>query len=225
VAGGLGLLLGVRHACEPDHLIAVSTLVTEEGTPSQAARLGVSWGIGHAVALLVVGTALAVLQRSLSPPLSDMFEFGVAIMLTILGLRALTLAARYGSGGPSRAHSHGAVTHRHAGMTGHVHIGSWTLAPRPRVVGAVHGLAGSGALTGLVMANLPSTMSRVAYITVFAAGSTIGMAALSASAGWPVARLVRRPAATAALYAVSGVLAIAYGIMTGSPLAHQWWWH
>jgi hypothetical protein len=86
----------------------------------------------------------------------------------------------------------------------------------------MHGLAGSGALTALVMADLPSMMSRFAYIAVFAAGSTIGMAALSATAGWPVSRLVRRPVAMTTLYAVSGVLAITYGVMTGSPLVHQW---
>jgi beta-lactamase regulating signal transducer with metallopeptidase domain len=225
VATCLGLLLGARHACEPDHLIALSTLVTEESTPSRAARLGVSWGVGHAAALLAIGTVLAVLQRNLSLRLTDAFEVGVAIMLTALGIRALTLAATHGSAGPLRAHSHGAITHRHPGMIGHVHIGSWTLAPRPLLVGAVHGLAGSGALTALVMANLPSMMSRLAYIAVFATGSTIGMAALSASAGWPVARLMRRPVAIPALYAVSGVLAITYGVITVSPILHRWWLH
>jgi beta-lactamase regulating signal transducer with metallopeptidase domain len=222
VACGLGLLLGVRHACEPDHLVALSTLVTEEGTPSRAARLGVSWGIGHAATLLVVATVLAAVHRNLSARLSDGFDIGVAIMLTILGIRALMLAVQHGAHGPARAHSHGTLTHRHAGMTGHVHVGSWTLAPRPLLVGAMHGLAGSGALTALVMADLPSMMSRFAYIVVFAAGSTIGMAALSATAGWPVSRLVRRPVAMTTLYAVSGVLAITYGVMTGSPLVHQW---
>ena len=223
VAGGLGLLLGVRHAFEPDHLIAVSTLVAGEGTPSRAARLGVSWGIGHAAALLLVGTALALLQRSLSPYVTDAFEFGVALMLTLLGIRALTLSVRGGSDGPVRTHSHGLVTHRHGGGSGHVHFGSWALAPRPLLVGAVHGLAGSGALTALVMATLPSTLARLAYIAVFALGSTFGMAVLSASAGWPLSRLVRQPASAAALYAVSGVLAVAYGAMAGSPLVYSWW--
>jgi hypothetical protein len=187
--------------------------------------LGVSWGVGHATALLLIGTVLAVLQRNLSPDLADAFESGVVIMLMALGVRALMLAATQGSDGPSRAHSHGAVTHHHPGMMGHVHIRSWTLAPRPLLVGAVHGLAGSGALTALVMANLPSMMSRLAYIAVFAIGSTIAMAALSASAGWPVARLIRRPVAMTALYAVSGLLAITYGVITGSPIIHRWWWY
>jgi hypothetical protein len=110
-------------------------------------------------------------------------------------------------------------------MIGHVHIGNWTLAPRPLLVGAVHGLAGSGALTALVMANLPTMFARLCYITMFAAGSTIGMAALSASASWPVARLMRRPVAMTALYAVSGLLAITYGVITGSPIIHRWWWY
>jgi hypothetical protein len=84
-----------------------------------------------------------------------------------------------------------------------------------------HGLAGS-ALTALVMANLPTVSAQVAYIAVFGVGSTIGMAALSACAGWPMARLVRQPVAIAALSCLSGGLSIAYGVVSGSSIVSRW---
>ena len=79
--------------------------------------------------------------------------------------------------------------HTHAGAPAHVHIGHWTLARRPLLVGAVHGLAGSGALTALVLATLPSTAARITYMALFGFGSTLGMAALSGLLGWPLARI------------------------------------
>src|SRR5207253_1257213 len=79
--------------------------------------------------------------------------------------------------------------HVHGGAPGHIHIGAWTLARRPLLVGAIHGLAGSGALTALVVATLPSTAARLTYMAVFGLGSTLGMAALSGALGWPLARL------------------------------------
>jgi hypothetical protein len=87
------------------------------------------------------------------------------------------------------AHRHGRLVHSHPGVPAHVHIGRWTLARRPLLIGAVHGLAGSGALTALVLATLPTTAARLAYVTLFGLGSTLGMAALSGLMGWPLARL------------------------------------
>src|SRR5207253_10241601 len=84
---------------------------------------------------------------------------------------------------------HGRVVHTHAGAAPHVHVGEWTLAKRPLLVGAVHGLAGSGALTALVLATLTSTAARITYMTLFGFGSTLGMAILSGLLGWPLAKI------------------------------------
>src|SRR5947209_7978836 len=108
-SSGLGSLLGMRHALEPDHLAAVSTMVTRERGGWKAALIGACWGLGHTLSLLVVG--------------------------------------------------------------------------------AVHGLAGSGALTALVLTTLPTMAARITYISLFGLGSTLGMAALSGVLGWPMARL------------------------------------
>src|SRR5258705_5906424 len=96
-SSGLGSLLGMRHALDPDHLAAVSTLVTGERSSSKAAWLGVCWGLGHTFALIAVGTVLVILRRQMPARVSDVFEMCVALMLVGLGLRAVYLAARQGS--------------------------------------------------------------------------------------------------------------------------------
>ena len=125
---GLGSLLGMRHAFEPDHLAAVTTLVSRERSSLRAALLGAWWGIGHTLALLVVGASLVVVRAELPPNVSDAFELVVAAMLIALGLRSIRLAAQQGPGGPRHLHRHGHIVHSHAAVPAHVHIGSWTFA-------------------------------------------------------------------------------------------------
>src|SRR3954465_5417254 len=120
---GLGSLLGMRHALEPDHLAAVSTLVTRERNGYKAALVGACWGIGHSLSLLAVGAVLLVLRAEMTARVSDAFELGVALMLIGLAARAVRQAARQGTAGPARVHQHGQVVHRHAGVPSHVHVG------------------------------------------------------------------------------------------------------
>src|SRR5262249_26227748 len=154
---GFASLLGMRHALEPDHIAAVSTLVSREQSGYRAAWLGVCWGVGHTLSLFVVGLGLVLVRREMPAGLADAFEIAVAVMLIGLGLRSVMQAARVGSKGPLRLHSHRWVVHQHPGMPAHVHIGRWTFARRPLLIGAMHGLAGSGALAALVLTTLPST--------------------------------------------------------------------
>jgi hypothetical protein len=215
-SSGLGSLLGMRHALEPDHLAAVSTLVTDERTSRKAALLGVCWGLGHTLALVAVGAVLVILRAEMPARIAVVFEFGVALMLVGLGLRAIYLAARQGPAGPAHAHHHGRVAHVHPGATAHIHIGAWTLARRPLLVGAVHGLAGSGALTALVLTTLPSTAARLTYMALFGLGSTLGMAALSGLLGWPLARVDSHRALARGVSLAVGCVSTALGIYYGS---------
>ncbi|HMB82007.1 MAG TPA: hypothetical protein VKI43_18155 [Vicinamibacterales bacterium] len=217
-SSGLGSLLGMRHALEPDHLAAVSTLVTGERNSYKAAFLGVCWGLGHTFSLIVVGTVLVVLRAEMPERVADGFEFCVALMLIGLGLRAIYLAARQGPAGPAHVHHHGHTTHVHEGAPAHVHIGTWTLARRPLLVGTVHGLAGSGALTALVVATLPSTAARITYMAVFGLGSTLGMAALSGLLGWPLARAGSHRGLARALSLAVGCVSTTLGVFWGYPL-------
>ena len=217
-SSGFGSLLGMRHALEPDHLAAVSTLVSHERSTIKAAWLGLCWGAGHTLALLVVGVVLVVLRAELPASAATTFEFGVAVMLVALGLRTIAQAARQGQqgmDGPSWLHRHGWILHQHPGAQPHVHIGKWTMARRPLVIGAIHGLAGSGALTALVLATLPSTAARVAYMALFGVGSAIGMAALSGLLGWPLARLGAHHAVARGVTLLVGCLSTALGAFWG----------
>jgi hypothetical protein len=217
-SSGLGSLLGMRHALEPDHLAAVSTLMTGERTTARAAWLGACWGFGHTLTLVATGALLVALRSELPASVSDAFEFCVALMLVALGVRAIIQAVRQGQDGPAHIHHHGRLVHQHPGAPAHVHVGRWTLAGRPLLIGAVHGLAGSGALTALVVATLPSTVAQLTYMIVFGLGSTVGMAALSGVVGWPLGRMASRPVLTRTVSLAVGCITTTLGLWWGYPL-------
>lgn len=214
-SSGFGSLLGMRHALEPDHLAAVSTLVSRERSSMKGAFLGVCWGLGHTAGLIVVGAVLVFLRAELPVRIADFFELLVAAMLIVLGSRAVLQSVRQG---PAHLHNHAFAVHRHSGLPAHVHIGTWTLARRPLLIGAVHGLAGSGALTALVLTTLPSTAARLSYMALFGLGSTVGMAALSGLLGWPLARLGAHHAVARGVSFAVGAMSVVLGLFWGYPL-------
>jgi hypothetical protein len=214
-SSGFGSLLGMRHALEPDHLAAVSTLVSRQPNGLRAVWLGVCWGAGHTLALLAVGIAVVFLRAELPASIEAMFEVGVAVMLIVLGVRAIRQATREGTNGPPALHRHRWVVHHHSGVPAHVHIGGWTFARRPLLIGAIHGLAGSGALTALVLATLPSTAARLTYMTLFGLGSTLGMAVLSGLLGWPLARLGAHHVVARGVTLLVGCLSTVLGVLWG----------
>jgi hypothetical protein len=214
----LGLLLGMRHALEPDHLTAVSTLVVEHHGVRRGAWLGVFWGLGHTGALLTVGLLLALLHAELPQGLSDAFELSVAVMLVGLGVRTVRRSLSEALRGNPHEHRHGRHSHVHATEQEHVHVGRWTFATRSLVVGIVHGLAGSGALTVLVLAGMHSASARLAYLAVFGVGSIVGMALLSGFAGWPLARIGHNGRLARGVMFATGALSIGLGFVWGAPL-------
>ena len=194
----VGLLLGMKHATEADHLAAVATLATREATLAQTLRQGVAWGVGHTLSLMGFGGVVFLLDRAISPSLEQALETAVGIMLVVLGadvLRRLIV---------ERIHFH---VHRHASQDGqlheHVHAHShrgegahqasvhrneharrWPL--RALAVGMMHGLAGSAALVMLSLKSLPSWSIGLGYIVVFGVGSIVGMALLSVAIALPL---------------------------------------
>lgn len=210
-AVSLGLLVGARHAFEPDHLAAVSTLVTTSRTTRSAALLGTLWGLGHTVALLAVGIALVAIDGALPARVGAAFELAVAAMLIVLGARAVIRGVR-NAGGKPEPHRHGHLEHVHAGASAHVHVGARSLAWRPLTVGIVHGLAGSGALTALAFAELPTAGARVLYMILFGAGSVAGMAIATGIAGFAIQRVARGPATQRWLAITTGLVSCVVGV-------------
>lgn len=212
-----GVVLGMRHALEPDHLAAVSTLVAERRRSGSGAVLGGLWGVGHTTALLLVAAALGAAGAAMPPRLAVAFELCVAFMLVFIGARSLLLARRgRGRLAADAGHAHvlGATALPHAS-------GRWRFARRSLAVGLVHGLAGSGALTALVASRLPSAPGRVAYVMLFGFGSIVGMTLLSGIAGWPLSRLGRNPVVSRALMNVTGAFACGLGVVWGVPLVRE----
>jgi ABC-type nickel/cobalt efflux system permease component RcnA len=213
----LGLGLGARHAFEPDHLAAIGVLAVEAPGARRSALLGAVWGIGHSAALLLVGLALAALSTRMPDRLANALELGVSSMLIVLGVRAVMRAARSGRLGPAVPHAHGAIGHAHDGSRDHVRVGRFVLGRRPLLIGMLHGLAGSGALTALVVAELPGPAARLSFMALFGVGSVVGMATVSGLVGWPLARVSRRPAAARMVAASAGALCALVGVLWGIP--------
>src|SRR5258706_180760 len=207
-SSGLGSLLGMRHALEPDHLAAVSTLMTGERSSAKAAWLGACWGLGHTLTLLAAGIALVVLRADMPASASNLFEFGVVLLLVGFGVRAMHQGAWRGPARPTHSHANPRSSR----------AGQWQIARRPLVVGAVHGLAGSGALTALVVTTLPSTLTRLGYLALFGVGTPVGMAALSGLLGWPLARLGTNSAIARPLSIAVGSVSTVLGLLWSSPL-------
>ncbi len=186
---GFGAIVGIRHALEPDHFAAVATLISGERSGLRAAFLGVYWGLGHTLAIVTAVGAFLLLQAEMPERGSLIVDLLVSVMLITLGVRAILQATRGGANAHTAVHAEEHGVQDHAPVTGRVRRGAWTLAVRPLLVGAVHGMAGSGALTALVLTTLPTSASRLAYVTLFGVGSTLSMAAMSGLLGWPLARL------------------------------------
>lgn len=229
---GLGLVFGLKHATEVDHVIAVSTIVSEHRKLSRAALVGGLWGVGHTASLMLVGTVVLLLRVAIPERVANWLEFCVALMIIGLGAHAFLRALRRRSDihlhkhqhdGDDVAHAHvhfhepGAEAHddshgRHAhAATTHSHSVA-RIGLKPLLVGAMHGLAGSAALTLLVLTQINSAAIGLLYLTIFGVGSIFGMLIMSGLIGLPFALSARRfNGIHYGLQALAGAVSIAFG--------------
>jgi ABC-type nickel/cobalt efflux system permease component RcnA len=223
---GLGLVFGLKHATEVDHVVAVSTIVSQHRHLGRAALVGGLWGIGHTISLILVGAVVLMLRVAIPERVANWLEFCVALMIIGLGLNALLRALQ---GKRARLHVH---QHTHDGLThAHVHFHEGgtehapaeTVAPhshtvsrlgiKPLLVGAMHGLAGSATLTLLVLTQINSALLGLLYLTVFGIGSIFGMLLMSFLVGLPFALSARRlSGVNYGLQAAAGILSVAFGL-------------
>jgi ABC-type nickel/cobalt efflux system permease component RcnA len=219
---GLGLVFGLKHATEVDHIVAVSAIVSEQRKLFRAALVGGLWGAGHTASLIVVGIIVLGLRISIPDSVAAWLEFGVALMIISLGVIAIMRALRSRTGIHVHQHVHDAALHRHI----HFHEqGHEDGAPaphshevkriglKPLVVGAMHGLAGSAALTLLVLTQIDSVVLGILYLAVFGLGSILGMLLMSGLMGLPFALSSRRLSKLHYVFqTLAGGLSIAFGI-------------
>lgn len=171
---GIGFLVGFRHAFEPDHLAAVSTLATHHRGWRSAAGLGVAWGVGHTAAVGVVALVIGLLGVHVPERFYHGAELGVAALLVLLGVRTLWTEARRHAAQFGAQHAAWHV-HHHP----HAHPVSLRTVRSALGFGVAHGLAGSGAVMVLIVAAASTGAAQLAYLGAFGAGTVLGMSVVS----------------------------------------------
>jgi high-affinity nickel-transport protein len=182
----IGFVLGMRHATDADHVVAVTTIVSDQPSLWRAARVGAVWGIGHSITILLVGGAIILFRLTIPPRLGLAMEFAVAVMLIVLG--AINLSGRQ--------------------------IASAGSSARPLLVGFVHGLAGSAFVALLVLAAVQSPWIGLLYLGLFGTGTVAGMALITFAIAMPSALTARRFVNMQRyLRLASGVASVAFGLL------------
>jgi high-affinity nickel-transport protein len=234
----LGFVLGMRHATDPDHVVAVTTILSRERRAGDAALVGLLWGVGHGVTVLLVGGLIVVLGLVIPPRVGLTMELGVALMLVALGLLNLRGALTWVRAAFSRdgalhthPHPHGDYVHTHVhghGPASHGHLDDETpqalldrafgrlglyRALRPVVVGALHGMAGSAAVALLVLAMIRDPVWAVSYLALFGVGTIAGMMLITGALALPLARVaVGLPRLHRSIGLASGAASLALGL-------------
>ena len=224
-----GFVLGLQHALDPDHLVAVSTIVSDHKSLRRSSLIGTFWGLGHSASLLAVGLVIILLRVSIPDNVLPWMEAPVAVMLIVLGISATRRALRErGVQIHTHIHKHGDQPHEHV----HVHLGDehnhmhrmFKIGRRPFAVGLVHGFAGSAALTLLVLTRIPSIALGLVYMSVFGLGSIGGMLIMSAVISVPFVLTARRfEAINGVIRLCAGLFSLAFGLMIAWELIHQIW--
>ena len=211
VALGIAFVLGMRHASDPDHLVAVTSLVaSDDADHRDAARMGAWWGLGHAMMLLAIGLPLIFLKSELPAWLESGAEKAVGVVILVLAARVIWKWAR----GDYRAgkHDHDGQGHRHLHRgDGHEHASVRTPA-QAFGIGVVHGLAGTGAVVLLLLAALPTQLEAAAALEVFAPMSIVSMAACTTAFAWVLTRPLVEPVYRAVLIPALGMFGIFFGL-------------
>lgn len=215
VALAVAFLLGLRHASDPDHLVAVTSLVAaDDGDTRRAARIGAWWGIGHGGTLLAIGLPLILLKSELPSWLESGAERAVGIVILLLAVRVLVKWIRgdYRAGAHAKTERLGG-SHRHlrrgpGGGHAHVHVRT---PGQALAIGTLHGLAGTGAVVLLLIAALPTQLEAAAALAVFAPMSVVSMALCTSAFAWLLTRPVLEPVYRSVLIPAFGVFGVLFG--------------
>jgi high-affinity nickel-transport protein len=210
----LGLVLGMRHSTDPDHVVAVSTIVSRERSVKQGAVIGMMWGFGHTITIFIVGAAIILFNLTIPPRIGLSMEMAVAAMLILLGVLNLTgvlrkLTDRF----TPQSKPDGLMDNRAqpSGFFGRMlaRFGYYQLL-RPLAIGLVHGLAGSAAVALLVLSMIHSPAWAIAYLVIFGLGTVAGMMLMTTVMAIPIALTGQR--STRFLTTASGLVSVCFGL-------------
>jgi high-affinity nickel permease len=224
----LGFLLGLKHATDADHVVAVTTIVSRQKKLRHAALVGITWGIGHTFMIIVVGIAMIVFRVNIPEKTQLSFELIVAVTLVILGFLNLTGVMGKLAQFLSRFHTH---THSHSEqMTTHDHPPVETFVTqhglfhliRPLIVGIIHGLAGSAAVALLVLGSISDQTTGMIYLAIFGVGTIVGMMIITTLLGIPLlAGSKKFGQFDRVATIIAGILSIGYGMYFGVEIAGE----
>jgi ABC-type nickel/cobalt efflux system permease component RcnA len=207
---GLGLLLGMRHSTDADHVVAVSTIVSKQRSIRQAGLIGSIWGLGHTLTIFAVGSLIILFGVVIPPRLGLSMEFSVALMLILLGVLNLTGVMQRMTSWLTRKPDSSLSVETFLDRS----VGRFGLYQclRPLVIGIVHGLAGSAAVALLVLSTIHSPLWATVYLLVFGAGTMVGMMCMTAAMAVPLAYAGNRFAGMSRFFTVaSGVVSVCFG--------------
>jgi high-affinity nickel-transport protein len=215
---GLGLLLGIRHSTDADHVVAVTTIVSQQRRVWDAAMIGALWGVGHTFTIAVVGSAIILFNLAIPPRIGLSMEFSVAIMLIVLGILNLTgimqwITERFASSKAAPTENHPGVGLKTQSLLDRVagRFGAYQVI-RPLAVGTVHGLAGSAAVALLVLASITAPGWAVAYLLVFGLGTILGMMVMTMFIALPFTYSGNFKRLNSGLRVTSGLISMAFGL-------------
>ncbi|WMX58647.1 sulfite exporter TauE/SafE family protein [Peribacillus sp. R9-11] len=210
----IGFVLGIRHAIEPDHVIAVSTIASQSKKLWHASLAGVFWGIGHTITLFIVGIILILMKGEIPGKWSMSLEFLVGIMLVYLGVTTILSfksihVHTHAHDGDEHKHVH---THEHGGKHEHKHKHKHVSYLKSMSIGLVHGLAGSGTMVILTMSTVKSVWEAAIYILLFGVGTVIGMLFFTTIIGIPFVLSMKRVKISRTLVFTMGTISMVFGI-------------
>lgn len=235
----IGFFLGMRHATDPDHVIAVTTIVSRQRSMRHAAWIGGLWGVGHTITIFIVGAAIILFGLAIPPRVGLTMELSVGLMLILLGILNLSGVIRWvtekwtpsPAATHSHAHVHGDYIHSHShGHAPEIHGHADNATPvswmdrtfgkmgvyqtlRPLAVGLVHGLAGSAAVALLVLTTIRTPVAAVAYLLVFGIGTIAGMMLITAVIAVPFTFSQSRfTGLNRSLGMASGLISLCFGL-------------
>jgi high-affinity nickel permease len=211
--GGLGLLLGMRHSTDPDHVVAVSTIVSKQRSIRQAGLIGTIWGLGHTLTIFAVGSMIILFGVVIPPRLGLSMEFSVALMLILLGVLNLTGVLQRLTSYLTRNHKPVPALEKAETLLDRT-VGRFGLyqCVRPLVIGIVHGLAGSAAVALLVLSTIHNPVWATVYLLIFGAGTMVGMMCMTAVMAVPLAYAGNRFSSVSRVFSVaSGVVSVCFG--------------
>ncbi len=213
----LGFFLGMRHATDADHVIAVTTIVSREQTIRHATLIGIYWGIGHSLTMLLVGGTIILFGVVVPPRLGLSLEFSVAVMLIVLGVlnfRSFTRWLRQNADGDdAETDEHREEQALTAWLSGKPDRKNLLPNLRPLLVGIVHGLAGSAAVALLLLPIIQKPLWAICYLLIFGVGTIAGMMLITSAIALPFACSARRsPAFHRHLGFASSFLSVGFGL-------------